>query len=393
MEKSDILSSFLWWLLIYSGTSPPKVQTGLKSIHLRPNVWLKDRLRSSVIPKDSSGVNNFEKNYCKFNKSKFGLGVGNGSDALYIALKSLNIGKNDEVITVSNTAIPTVAAIINTGAKVKFADIGEDFLIDTNKIISLINKKTKAIIPVHLFGQTCEMNVIMKIAKKYKLKVIEDCAQSTGATYKGKHAGTIGHVGCHSFYPTKILGAYGDGGFLTTNNKRLFQKMHRFRFYGIDTLGINKKWKNKYYSIDHGINSRLSEIQASILNLKLNNLSGSIKRRRQIAKRYFEGLKDTAIGLPKVNDDNFHVFHIFEVTHAKRDLIIKKMKKKKINLSIHYQYPIHTMNAYKKFASKKNLQKTEDKSKIIFSLPIYPTLKNIEIDFIIKNLKNIILKI
>ena len=338
-------------------------------------------------------LNNFEKNYCKFNKSKFGLGVGNGSDALYIALKSLNIGKNDEVITVSNTAIPTVAAIINTGAKVKFADIGEDFLIDTNKIISLINKKTKAIIPVHLFGQTCEMNVIMKIAKKYKLKVIEDCAQSTGATYKGKHAGTIGHVGCHSFYPTKILGAYGDGGFLTTNNKRLFQKMHRFRFYGIDTLGINKKWKNKYYSIDHGINSRLSEIQASILNLKLNNLSGSITRRRPIAKRYFEGLKDTAIGLPKVNDDNFHVFHIFEVTHAKRDLIIKRMKKKKINLSIHYQYPIHTMSAYKKFANKKILKKTEDKSKIIFSLPIYPSLKNIEIDFIIKNLKNIILKI
>ena len=338
-------------------------------------------------------LNNFEKNYCKFNKSKFGLGVGNGSDALYIALRCLNIGKGDEVITVSNTAIPTVAAIINTGAKVKFADIGEDFLIDTNKIINLINKKTKAIIPVHLFGQTCEMNTIMKIAKKYKLKVVEDCAQSTGATYKGKYAGTFGDVGCHSFYPTKILGAYGDGGFLTTNNRKLFQKMHRFRFYGIDTLGINKKWKNKYYSIDHGINSRLSEIQASILNLKLNNLTKSIKRRRQIAKRYSEGLKNTSIGLPKVNKDNFHVFHIFEVTHAKRDLIIKKMKKKKINLSIHYQYPIHTMSAYKKFANKKILKKTEDKSKIIFSLPIYPSLKNIEIDFIIKNLKSIILKI
>ena len=328
-------------------------------------------------------LKNFEVKYCKFNKSKFGLGVANGTDALYIALKCLNIGKDDEVITVSNTAIPTVAAIINTGAKVKFADIGEDFLIDTNKIINLINKKTKAIIPVHLFGQTCEMNTIMKIAKKYKLKVVEDCAQSTGATYKGKYAGTFGDVGCHSFYPTKILGAYGDGGFLTTNNRKLFQKMHRFRFYGIDTLGINKKWKNKYYSIDHGINSRLSEIQASILNLKLKNLSKSIKRRRQIAKRYFEGLKNTSIGLPKVNNNNFHVFHIFEVTHAKRDLIIKEMKKKKINLSIHYQYPIHT----------KILKKTEDKSKIIFSLPIYPSLKNIELDFIIKNLKSIILKI
>ena len=272
-------------------------------------------------------LKNFEKNYCKFNKSKFGLGVANGTDALYIALKCLNIGKNDEVITVSNTAIPTVAAIINSGAKVKFADIGKDFLIDTNKIINLINKKTKAIIPVHLFGQMCDMDKIIKIAKKYKLKIIEDCAQSTGATYRGKKAGTFGDVGCHSFYPTKILGAYGDGGFLTTNNKKLFQKMHRFRFYGIDTLGINHKWKNRYYSIDQGINSRLSEIQSSILNLKLRYLSASITRRRQIAKKYFEGLKGTSIELPLINKENIHVFHIFEVSHAKRDLIIKKNEK------------------------------------------------------------------
>ena len=339
-------------------------------------------------------LKNFEKNYCKFNKSKFGLGVANGTDALYIALKCLNIGKGDEVITVSNTAIPTVAAIISSGAKVKFVDVGKDFLIDTNKIIHQINKKTKAIIPVHLYGQMCEMDKIIKIAKKYKLKIIEDCAQSTGATYKGKKAGTLGDIGCHSFYPTKILGAYGDGGFLTTNNEKLFQKMHRFRFYGIDTLGVNKQWKNKYYSIDHGINSRLSEIQASILSLKLNNLARSIRRRRQIAQKYFIGLKDTSIGLPKVNVSNFHVFHIFEVTHIKRDLIIKKMKKKNINLSIHYEYPIHTMKAYKNFNKNKNLLKeTEKNSKIIFSLPIYPTLKNKEINNIIKTLKNIVSKI
>jgi len=339
-------------------------------------------------------LKSFEKNYCKFNKSKFGLGVANGTDALYIALKCLNIGKNDEVITVSNTAIPTVAAIINAGAKVKFADIGKDFLIDAGKIISLINKKTKAIIPVHLFGQMCEMDKIIKIAKKYKLKVVEDCAQATGATYKGKKAGTIGDVGCHSFYPTKILGAYGDGGFLTTNNKKLFQKMHRFRFYGIDTLGINKKWKNKYYSIDQGINSRLNEVQSSILNLKINKISKSIKRRREIAKKYFDGLKNTSIELPLINNDNFHVFHIFEVAHPKRDLIIKKMKSRKISLSIHYQYPIHTMNGYKNHNNKKNvLKETEKKSKIIFSLPIYPSIKNKEIDIIIKNLKDIILKI
>jgi len=361
----------------------------------------KKRILSSIDKVFKSGtlllgkeLKKFEKNYCKFNKSKYGLGVANGTDALYIALKCLKIGENDEVITVSNTAIPTVAAIINTGAKVKFADIGKDFLIDTDKIINLINSKTKAIIPVHLFGQMCDMEKILIIAKKYKLKVIEDCAQSTGATYKGKKAGTLGDVGCHSFYPTKILGAYGDGGFITTNNKKLFEKMHRFRFYGIDTLGTNKKWKNKYYSIDKGINSRLNEVQSSILNLKLNKISKLISRRREIANKYFEGFKDTDLELPIVNDSNYHVFHIFEVAHPKRDLIIKIMKNKKINLGIHYQYPIHTMSGYKEFKNKKNLLKeTETKAKKIFSLPIYPLLKNNEIDHIIKNLKNTILKI
>ena len=336
----------------------------------------------------------FENNYCKFNKIKFGLGVANGTDALFIALKCLNIGKNDEVITVSNTAIPTVSAIINTGAKVKFADIGKDYLIDSAQIKNLINKKTKAIVVVHLFGQMCDMDEILKIAKKNKLKVIEDCAQATGATYKGMKAGTIGDVGCHSFYPTKILGAYGDGGFLTTNNKKLYEKMHRFRFYGIDTLGVNKRWKNKYYSIDQGINSRLSEVQSSILNLKLTKISSSIKRRREIAKKYYDGLKNTNLELPIINKKNFHVFHIYEVAHPKRDLIIKKMKNKKINLGIHYKYPIHTMSGYKEFLKKKGtMRETEKKSKKIFSLPIYPLLKNNEINFIIKNLKNIISKI
>ena len=336
----------------------------------------------------------FEKNFCKFNKSKYGLGVSNGTDALFIALKCLNIGKDDEVITVSNTAIPTAAAIINTGASVKFADIGKDYLIDVNKISTLINKKTKAIIPVHLFGQTCDMDKILNIAKKYKLKVVEDCAQSTGAMYKGKRAGTLGDIGCHSFYPTKILGAYGDGGFLTTNNKKLYEKMHRFRFYGIDTLGIIKKWKNKYYSIEHGTNSRLDEIQSSILNLKIKNINFFIKRRRSIAKKYYNGLKNLNIELPLVNKNNFHVFHIFEVAHKRRNKIIKKMKERNINLSIHYPYPIHKMSGYKKFVKKNSnhLYETEKKSKMIFSLPIYPSLKDSEIKAIINNLKEIILK-
>ena len=154
----------------------------------------------------------FEKNFCKFNNSKYGLGVGSGTDALFIALKALDIGVGDEVITVSNTAIPTVAAIKNTGAEVRFVDIGKDFLIDVKKIKHVISSKTKAIIPVHLFGQTCDMNEILLISKKYNLKIVEDCAQACGALYKGQKAGSMGDIGCYSFYPTKILGAYGDGG-------------------------------------------------------------------------------------------------------------------------------------------------------------------------------------
>ena len=337
----------------------------------------------------------FEKNFCKFNNSKYGVGVGSGTDALFIALKTLDIGTGDEVVTVSNTAIPTVAAIKNTGAKVRFVDIGKDFLIDVKKIEHTITSKTKAIIPVHLFGQTCDMNKILSISKKYNLKIIEDCAQACGALYKNQKAGTMGDIGCYSFYPTKILGAYGDGGFLTTNNKKLFEKMHRFRFYGIETLAKNKKWSNKYYSNDHGTNSRLNEVQASILNLKLKYINSFIKKRRLVAQKYFDGLKGLDIELPIINKKNFHVFHIFAVTHPKRGIILKNMKTKNINLGIHYPYPIHEMKAYKDFrpTNFNQLIETEKKAKIIFSLPIYPEIKNNEVESIINNLGKILSKI
>ena len=337
----------------------------------------------------------FEKNFCKFNNSKYGIGVGSGTDALFIALKALGVGIGDEVITVSNTAIPTVASIINTGAKVRFVDIGKDSLMDIKKIKDAINSKTKVIVPVHLFGQTCDMSGILSISKKYNLKIVEDCAQACGALYKNQKAGSIGDIGCYSFYPTKILGAYGDGGFLTTNNKKLYEKMHRFRFYGIDTLKKNKKWNNKYYSIDHGTNSRLSEIQASILNLKLKYVNSYIRKRRFIAQKYFKGLMESGIILPIVNKKNFHVFHIFAVSHPKRELILKKLSLKKINLSIHYPYPIHIMKAYKNFTYNysSRLIETEKKAKTTFSLPVYPGIKNYEIENIIQNINKIVSKI
>ena len=179
-------------------------------------------------------VEEFEEKFSKYCDSKFGIGVGNCTDALYVALKALNIGKGDEVITVSNTAVPTCTAIAMVGAIPIFVDIDEYSLMDVTKIEEVITDKTKAILPVHLFGQCCDMDPINKLAKKYNLKVIEDCAQAHGALYKGKKAGSLGDVGCFSFYPTKIFGAYGDAGFITTNDEELYDKMNRMRLIGIN---------------------------------------------------------------------------------------------------------------------------------------------------------------
>ncbi|MBC8306281.1 MAG: aminotransferase class V-fold PLP-dependent enzyme, partial [Pelagibacterales bacterium] len=205
----------------------------------------------------------FEKNFLKENNSRYGVSVSNGTNALLIALKALNIGKGDEVITVSNTAIATASSIISSGAKIRYVDIGNDYLIDHKKIENCINKNTKAIIIVHLYGQACEMEKIFKIKKKYKISIIEDCAQAQGAKYKGTKVGNFGDFGCYSFYPTKILGAYGDGGFITTNNNTLYRKARRIRFYGIENINKKNKWNNIYYSNEHGITSRLTEIQSA----------------------------------------------------------------------------------------------------------------------------------
>ena len=336
----------------------------------------------------------FENKFTKKYNSKYGIAVGSGTDALFIALKSLGIKTGDEVITAANTAIPTIAAIRNTGAIPILVDIREDYLIDVSKIEREITKKTKVIIPVHLYGQTCDMDKILKISKRYKLKIIEDCAQSQGAKYKKRFCGTIGKLGCFSFYPTKILGAYGDGGFILTNDYDLYKKIKRIRFYGIETLDKKNKYLNKYYSNEDGINSRLDEIQASILNFKLSILEKLINRRKYLARMYFKELSTTSLKLPLLNDYSDHVFHLFTVYHPKREKIIKELKKNLIETKIIYPYPIHKMIAYKKlFKNNKRLKNSEKKSKGIFCLPIYPELKNKEVIKICKTIKKIMKKV
>lgn len=335
----------------------------------------------------------FEKEFIKKYKSKYGVAVGSGTDALLVSLKSLNLKTGDEIITAANTAIPTISAIVNAGGKPVLADIGEDYLMDTSKLKNLITKRTKAIIPVHLYGQMCDMNTINKIAKEKKLIVIEDCAQSQGAKYKNKFAGTIGKLGCFSFYPTKILGAYGDGGFILTDDFKIFKKIKRIRFYGIETIE-NTKFKDKYYANENGLNSRLDEIQSTILNIKLKQTNKDIDKRRNLAKRYIRALSNTSLKLPIENFDCDHVYHLFTVFHPKASIIKKKLLNLNIETRSIYPYPIHKMKAYSNLIKNKyKLKNSEIKSKGIFSLPLYPELKNSEVDIICDKLKIILKKI
>ena len=334
-------------------------------------------------------LENFERNFIKKYKAKYGIAVGSGTDALLIALKTLNLKKGDEVITAANTAIPTISAIMNAGGKPKLVDIGEDYLIDTNKIEKEINSRTRAIIPVHLYGQTCNMDKIIKIAKKNKIIIIEDCAQSQGAKYKNKFSGTFGKFGCFSFYPTKILGAYGDGGFILTNDFEAYKQIKRLRFYGIETVE-KTKFKNKYYSNENGLNSRLDEIQSSILNFKLKKTEEFIKKRRALANVYFKNLKDLNLQLPSENSTCRHVYHLFTVYHSKGKKIMKKLLKNKIQTRAIYPYPIQEMKAYKKIIKNKNrLKNSVKKSRGIFCLPLYPELKVSEVLLICKKIRKI----
>ena len=330
----------------------------------------------------------FEKNFKKKYKVKFGIAVGSGTDALLISLIALKLKKNDEVIVPANTAIPTISAIINAGGKPKLVDVGEDYLISVSQIKKAINKNTKVIIPVHLYGQACEMKEILKIAKKNKIKIIEDCAQAQGAKYKNKFVGTFGLSGCFSFYPTKILGTYGDGGFILTNDLSFFEKIKRIRFYGIETNNKKKKYFNEYYSYENGLNSRLDEMQSSILNIKLKQINNFLTKRRKLASLYLKELKNLGLKMPIENDNCFHVYNTFTIYHKKRNLIINCLKKNNIGTRIIYPYPIHKMKGYEKIDRVRDLSNTEKFSKGIFCLPLYPELKFNEAMKICKLIKN-----
>ena len=333
----------------------------------------------------------FEKKFANYCDCKFGVGVGNCTDALEIALRALKIGNGDEVITVSNTAVPTVSAIVSAGAIPVFVDVDEYHLMDVSKIEGAVTEKTKCILPVHLYGQSVDMDSVAKLAQKYDLKTIEDCAQAHGASYKGKKVGSMSDAGAFSFYPTKVLGAYGDGGMITTNSEELSDASQRLRFYGMEKKKMSSgHWNGKYYSLEHGINSRLDELHAAILLKKLNHLDEYILTRCKIAKRYDNELSSTSMILPRERLDNKYVYYVYVVKHPKRDLFIEKLRERDIHVNISYPWPIHTMAGYEYLGWKDgDFPITERYANEIFSLPMYPTLTNDEQTEVINTVKEI----
>ncbi|MBI4707209.1 MAG: DegT/DnrJ/EryC1/StrS family aminotransferase [Candidatus Omnitrophica bacterium] len=331
-------------------------------------------------------VKKFEEEFAKYCGVKYGVGVNSGTDAIFLGLKALDIGSGDEVITVSNTAVPTVSAIVSTGGVPRFVDIDpETYLMDTSLLKKAITKKTKCILPVHLYGQCVNMDDVKQAADAYGLKVLEDCAQSHGAAFNGKKAGSMSDISSFSFYPTKILGGYGDGGMVLTNDEALYKKLLRLRFYGMEKA---------YYSVEHGYNSRLDELHAAILMSKFKHLEKYIERRDFLAQQYDQLLSDTNLILPKTSPGNSHAYYLYVCRHLKRDQIIAELKKRDILVNISYPWPIHTMTGYGFIGYKTgDLPHTEKAANEIFSLPMYPSLTEKEQKTVADSLHDILSQI
>ena len=318
----------------------------------------------------------FEKAFADYCGAKYCVGVGNGLDALMLALKALNIGEGDEVIVPSNTYIATALAVTYVGAKPVFVEPDiRTFNINPALIEAAITEKTKVIMPVHLYGQACDMDPIMEIAHRYGLKVVEDCAQAHGATYKGQKIGTFGDAAGFSFYPGKNLGALGDAGAVVTNDKELSNKVRALGNYGSDY---------KYHHIYKGNNSRLDELQAAFLAAKLPHLERMNMERRRIAEKYMAGIRNEKVILPYVPDDMVPVWHIFGIRCDERDALEKHLNDKGIGTNKHYPIPMHMQECYKDLNIPQGaLPIAEEISATELSIPMYYGMTDEESNYVI----------
>lgn len=348
----------------------PEIQTAIQGVIDKSAFVLGDVVRQ------------FEDEFAKFCDAKFCIGVGNGTDALHLALSACDIKSGDEVITTPHTFIATTEAISMAGAKIVFADIDkETFNIDPKKIEEKINKNTKAILAVHLYGCPCDMESILKLSKKYGLKIIEDACQAHGAEYKGRRVGSFGDVAAFSFFPGKNLGAYGDGGAVVTNNNQIALKVKMLRDHGRTT---------KYEHEMEGFNSRLDAMQASILKVKLKYLNAWNEKRRQHAGKYNSLLKYiTKIKVPLCSKDAVSVFHLYVIMTNDRDRLREYLDEKGVATGIHYPIPLHLQKAYRYLELPKgSFPVAEGTASQILSLPIYPELTNEQIEYICQSIED-----
>jgi dTDP-4-amino-4,6-dideoxygalactose transaminase len=320
----------------------------------------------------------FEKEFAARTGTRFGVGVNSGSDALTLALKALNLGPGDEVITTPFTYIAPAEAIHQVGARIVFADIdARTFNLDPAELARKITPRTKAIIPVHLFGQAAPLDAIRELAAPRGIQVVEDCAQAAGATYRDQSVGGLGRVGCFSFYPTKNLGADGDGGMVVTNDEALAEKVRMLRVHGI---------QRRYCHELHGYNSRLDEIQAAILRVKLRHLTAWNSRRAEIAERYRLGLNDLPLDLPLLTPGNTHVYHVFAVLTGRRDELQEFLASRGVPTIIYYPQPLHLQTVYAELGHRAgDFPVAERTAQRILPLPMYPELTDEQVDYVVQS--------
>nr|WP_042186440.1 DegT/DnrJ/EryC1/StrS family aminotransferase [Kibdelosporangium sp. MJ126-NF4]CTQ91488.1 Aminotransferase [Kibdelosporangium sp. MJ126-NF4] len=315
-----------------------------------------------------TSVLRFEEEYARYHGMPHCVGVDNGTNALKLALQALGVGPGDEVVTVSNTAAPTVVAIDAVGATPVFADVDPDsYLMDVAHVADVITDRTRCLLPVHLYGQCADMTGLRELAAQHDLKIVEDCAQAHGARQAGQMAGSFGDAAGFSFYPTKVLGGYGDGGAVITADDDVADNLRCLRYYGM---------AERYYVVKTpGHNCRLDEVQAEILRRKLRRLDNYVAARRAVAERYRKALDGTDLVLPSPLPGNEHVYYLYVVRHPERDRIIEAMHARDITLNVSYRWPVHTMSGFAWLGCPVgSLPVTEALAGQIFSLPMYPSL-------------------
>jgi len=325
----------------------------------------------------------FEEEFSKWIGASYGIGVANGTEAIQLALVALGVGPGDEVITTPHTYFATGNAIVKTGARAVLVDIDlKSYNIDAGKIEEKITKKTKAIVPVHLYGQPCEMDKIMAIARKHRIPVVEDCAQTHGTKYQGKKAGSFGELGAFSFYPTKNLGAYGDGGIVTTSREDLAKEVKVLRSQGAT---------KRYHHDKLGFNSRLDTLQAAILRVKLKRLDEAVEARRRIAHRYNQLIKEA--GIPQVvtpfeDPRGFHTYHQYVIRMEQRDALLEFLTQEGIDCYIYYPFPLHLTKALEFLGYRKGEYPLAEKAALeTFALPIYPELTDEEQQYVVEKIR------